>query len=111
MGIGREASILYVVDFGLSKQFFDPKRKVHMPFKDGKSLTGTARYASINAHLGYELSRRDDLLALGNMMIYLYKGELPWMNLVATTKSDRYRLIREIKRNTKFPELCEDCPS
>ena len=100
MGIEAQSTNVFVVDFGLAKQYHDPKRKVHIPYKDGKSLTGTARYASIHAHMGEELSRRDDLEALGIVMIYFYKGSLPWMNLTNMTKSEKYKQIKKVKLHT-----------
>ena len=60
-------------------------------------MTGTARYASLNAHLGIEQSRRDDLEAIGFCLLYFYIGKLPWQNLQANNRGERYAKIAEIK--------------
>lgn len=52
MGISKNQNIVYIIDFGLAKRFRDPKTGLHIPYRDGKSLIGTARYASIFTHLG-----------------------------------------------------------
>lgn len=54
MGVGESTSKVFVIDFGLSKKYRDNRTRQHIPFRDDKSLTGTARYASVNAHRGYE---------------------------------------------------------
>lgn len=78
VGAGKKASLLYMIDFGLSKRFRDPKTGEHIPYRDNKSLTGTARYASVNTHLGIEQARRDDMESVGFILVYFLKGTLPW---------------------------------
>ena len=54
MGLGKRQHYVYVIDFGLTKRYRDSRTGQHIPYKDGKSLTGTARYASLNTHIGIE---------------------------------------------------------
>ena len=110
IGMGRKCSILHVVDFGLAKQYRNPKSHRHIPYRDGKSLTGTARYASLNTHLGIEQSRRDDIEGFAYLVIYLLKGSLPWQGIQATTKDEKYRKIQERKMSIPIPTLCAGLP-
>ena len=50
IGTGKKKNLIYLIDYGLAKRFRDPKTGLHIPYKDGKKLTGTARYASIYTH-------------------------------------------------------------
>ena len=56
MGIGRHCNKLFLIDFGLAKKYRDNRTRQHIQYREDKNLTGTARYASINAHLGMHTS-------------------------------------------------------
>ncbi|CAD8049712.1 unnamed protein product [Paramecium sonneborni] len=99
----------YLVDFGVSKQIFDQGR--HIPFRDNKSFIGTTRYASIAAHKGYEIGRKDDLESLMYVIIYLILGKLPWQNLQNIGDKDRTIAVGEVKMQTSIQQLCKDLPS
>jgi len=111
MGTGKNKGQVYIIDFGLGKRFKDPKTGIHIPFRDGKSLTGTARYCSINTHLGIEQSRRDDLESLSYLIVYFLKGELPWQGLKAKNMKEKYDKIMEKKIQTNLSILCDGLPS
>ena len=109
IGLKKYKNTIYMIDYGLTRKFCD-SRKNHIPYKEGKHLTGTALYASIYTHKGIEQSRRDDLESLGYMMIYFCKGELPWMNVKGKTKEIKYKKIMEKKLEMKPDILCQGLP-
>lgn len=110
MGIGRRGSQVNVIDFGLAKKYRDPRTHLHIPYRENKNLTGTARYALVNTHLGIEQSRRDDLESLGYVLIYFCKGLLPWQGLKAATKRQKYDRIMEKKMTTPNDILTKGLP-
>jgi len=111
MGIGRHCNKVYLIDFGLAKKYRDSHTKTHIGYREDKNLTGTARYASINAHLGIEQSRRDDMESLGYVLMYFNRSSLPWQGLRAATKKQKYEKISEKKMSTPIEVLCRGFPA
>uniref|UniRef100_A0A8C7ZYB8 non-specific serine/threonine protein kinase n=1 Tax=Oryzias sinensis TaxID=183150 RepID=A0A8C7ZYB8_9TELE len=111
MGIGRHCNKLFLIDFGLAKKYRDNRTRQHIPYREDKNLTGTARYASINAHLGIEQSRRDDMESLGYVLMYFNRTSLPWQGLKAATKKQKYEKISEKKMSTPVEVLCKGFPA
>lgn len=110
---------LYLIDFGLAKRYRTKSGK-HIKWSDDKGFCGTCRYASIAAHEGFEQSRKDDLESLGYILIYLYKGELPWQGIKENDKNKKYKLIGEMKKKMVLKdtdngddckELCKNMPN
>lgn len=109
LGIGKNSQIVHIIDFGLSKKFVT-KAGAHIAMKEGKKLTGTARWASVFTHLGLEQSRRDDLESLGLILLYFLKGSLPWQNIKGNTKEEKYEKIKEKKCELPLEIICEGLP-
>ncbi len=83
MGIGNQTNLVYLIDFGLSKEFQDANTHVHIPYNKGLGFTGTTTFASINSYMGSELGRWDDLKSLAYVLLYFFWGFLPWQGLRA----------------------------
>ncbi|XP_048127265.1 casein kinase 1-like protein 1 [Rhodamnia argentea] len=111
MGLGRRANLVYVIDFGLAKKYRDSSTHQHITRRENVNLTGTARYASVNTHLGIEQSRRDDLESLGYLLMYFLRGSLPWQALKAGTKKQRHEKIGAKKVSTSIEALCRGYPA
>jgi casein kinase 1 len=108
---------IYIMDFGLSKRYLVNNK--HIPYRTGRHLIGTARYASTFIHIGSEPSRRDDLIAIGYMLVYFMKGKLPWQGLKNNTnkkdKTNKEHIshidnIGNVKLSTKLEDLCTGLP-
>ncbi len=100
---------LFCIDFGLAKKYIN-RNDEHIQCKNTHKFCGTARYASVAAHKHMQQSRKDDLEAIGYILVYLYKGKLPWQGIKHKDKKEKYRLIGESKENTSEEEICENMP-
>jgi casein kinase I family protein HRR25 len=101
---------IYILDFGLAKKYRSSKTLKQIPMIKHSRLTGTARYASINALKGFEQSRRDDLESLGYVLAYLLRGTLPWQGIAAKTKEEKYAKILNKKINISTEKLLKNEP-
>ena len=110
IGRGKLSHVVYILDFGLAKKYWSSRQNKHIPFCRNKKLTGTARYASINALSGCEQGRRDDLESIGYIIMYFIRGSLPWQGLKVNNKEDRYKKICDKKKATSAKELCKGYP-
>lgn len=108
-GLHRYSDTLHIIDFGLAKQYRDPHTHIHTKYRTDVSPIGTARYASINAQSGFELSRRDDLESLAYILIYFLRGSLPWQDLPGSTKM-KHELMLQMKTTITPHVLCEGLP-
>ena len=109
MGREKKKDILYIIDFGLAKKYITSNNQ-HIPFKIGKSITGTARYCSIYTHQGMEQSRRDDLESIGYVLMYFLRGDLPWQGIKVKENEKHYERIGNMKQNISIDELCFGFP-
>ncbi len=100
-----------IIDFGLAKKFRDPKTHLHIPYRENKNLTGTARYISINTHLGVEQARQDDLEGLAYILIYFLRGQLPWQGVDEAKRKTKYAIIQEKKIMISTDTLCHGIPA
>ena len=110
LGLNENKHIVYLIDIGLLNRYYIKWTEEHIQFEKNRTLTGTARYASINNLKGYEQSRRDDLESLGYTLIYLLKGNLPWQGIKVNSGESRDQKILEFKRSIPVEELCNNMP-
>ncbi|OWF34816.1 Casein kinase I isoform delta-A [Mizuhopecten yessoensis] len=109
-GSGDKENVIYVSNFRLSKRFRDAKTHEHIPYLTNKSFVGSLEYASINAQLGIQQSRRDDMESLGYVLVYFLRGTLPWLELRYETKKEKYALTLDEKMALSMEALCQGCP-
>ena len=110
--IGKETTekTIYLLDFGLAKRYRDEYTHIHIPLKENRNLTGTARYASCNAHNGLEQSRRDDMESIAYVILYFFRKKLPWQGLKCKDKNEKHAKIKEIKMSMTPEKLFEGLP-
>lgn len=125
----KNKNVIYIIDFGLSAQYLVANKNSilaknnqqqmnnltdtsqHIRMCKNNKFVGNAKFQSINGHKGLTLSRRDDMEAIGYLLIYLLKGSLPWDE--ASARRDKkllFEQITQIKMKTSSEKLCQGLP-
>mmetsp|Transcript_36420 Transcript_36420/g.58353 ORF Transcript_36420/g.58353 Transcript_36420/m.58353 type:complete len:475 (+) Transcript_36420:1-1425(+) len=112
IGRGNEASTIYMIDFGLASEYRNKSTRRRIPHVQHANFSGTPAYASVRAHMCEEQSWRDDLEAIGYMLVSLLRGSLPWEQDLKHRSSDEEWLEYCAKRKTLLPSflICTGCP-
>ena len=110
IGKDNTEKTIYLIDFGLAKRYRDEYTQIHIPLKENSNLTGTARYASCNAHNGLEQSRRDDMESIAYVILYFFRKKLPWQGLKCKDKNEKHAKIKELKMSITPEKLFEGIP-
>ena len=121
----KRANLVYLIDFGLSKRYLDPKSGKHNPHVLKDLIVGTPDFLSKNASQGFEQSRRDDLESIGNVLLYFIRNNFPWskfneMDLFCSHFSDidfcedcgkkHEKSYKEFRKNITVEEMCVGVP-
>ncbi|KAF8551979.1 kinase-like protein [Imleria badia] len=110
MGLSEHSSIVHLLDFGLVRPFVNPVTKEHIPFVDNLERVGTARYTSHNMLLKRETSRRDDIEALGNVLLFLLRGRLPWQGIHAPSVEAKFDRLIEMRVGKAMQDFIDESP-
>ena len=106
----KDPNLIYVIDFGLCKRYKDLKTGKHIKFKNTGQFNGTLKFASANVVMGHESSRRDDLISLGYMLIFLLKLELPWGSLFKDLSESEFYEVVKVKKTNNNGKLLKNLP-
>ncbi|KAG1731245.1 kinase-like protein, partial [Suillus occidentalis] len=109
VGLGNLRHTTFIIDFGITKTYWNATTSDHVPIRHGRSLSGTPAFASINNHLGVEPGHHDDLESLTYMLIYFLCGSLPWLTCDDEKLSSS--TILERKARVTIAEICHNIPA
>ena len=113
-----DPNVIYLTEFRFCTKYRSSKTGKHIKHDLRGTFTGGLLYSSANAQRGMQQSRKDDLESLGYVLLYLFKGKLPWdlenlenIDLMNLNEKDIYLKIYRMKKFMPIEKLCKDCPS
>ena len=106
----KKKEIIYIIDFGLAKQYLNNKTGKHVKYCVNKKWSGTSRFASANTLKGIEPSRRDDMESFCYLLLYLMKGSLPWDQINEPSEINEILIIYKMKEYMPADIMFKDLP-
>ena len=108
----KDPNNIYIIDFGFSRKYRSSRTGKHIKYANKYVVIGSLSFISINANKGYEQSRRDDLEALGYMLLFLASDNLPWMSIedLNINKRMKCQKICSLKNEISVENLCKGLP-
>jgi len=113
VGCGSNSEKLHIIDLGLANEYCDRGTGLHIPLCKDVEFVGNIPYVSARAHQGIEQSRRDDLEAIGYMLVGLLRGELPWERCSSGEDDfaeEWFKLSAKQKFLKPLSYICNGCP-
>eukprot|EP01022_Parablepharisma_sp_SALTPOND_P016031 TRINITY_DN2308_c0_g1_i3.p3 TRINITY_DN2308_c0_g1~~TRINITY_DN2308_c0_g1_i3.p3 ORF type:complete len:217 (+),score=35.48 TRINITY_DN2308_c0_g1_i3:535-1185(+) len=110
IGLGKKQNTLYLIDYGLAKRYLAVKTGEHITGEAEPKFVGAVRYASLSAHLKKAQGRKDDLEAIGYILVYLFKGVLPWQGIIPKEGEEFEGQVCKKKLEVGIEGLCKDLP-
>ena len=111
MGFDDHDNQIYIIDFGLTRRYRDPKTHLHIPYKENCHPIGTASFASINNHLGAERSLHDDMESLAYVLVYFLHSSLPWFGSKPAVDMQWHNATLQWKMSSPLNLLGSACPN
>ncbi|CDW75518.1 casein kinase [Stylonychia lemnae] len=93
-----ESSLVSLIDFSVSQRYMDQNSN-HLPNEIKKEFNGNIAFSSVYQMSGP--SRRDDLLSIFYLLLFLKEGQLPWSKHLNRQKKG-YAFMQVQKEKGKF---------
>ena len=103
----KESSKLLLIDYGLCRTFRDQFGE-HLPFRDNVSFAGNLLFASKNAFLFFEQSRRDDMISLLYLLSFFVTGDLAWVETLDSDDAEVFNNVGDVKNKMTPEEICQE---
>lgn len=105
-GTFESLSDIRLIDFGLCTDYLDPNGN-HIEMANQSTFHGNMAMGSVNAMNFKSVSRRDDLISLTYLLVYMIQGNLGMLNVSHLDKRRQFEHICKAKNQLTPDQLCK----